>query len=336
MMQLAYPEWLRLEALIEKITSQGITQLPPDEILEFGRLYRQAAAELAFQRAQATDRDRLRYLNDLLGRCYPHVYSAPRHPWPSLRLFFQADFPRAFRRHFHWTLLAFLISMLPGFIGFAVAWHDRAVADQVLSHELLVSSERVAERHDRAHDWMPADTRPAESSFIMTNNVRVTILTFAGGMTAGLLTLFLLGYNGFMLGICAAIVGLHGGKTALNFWAFVAPHGVFELTAIFISGGAGLLLAYAMLNPGEVPRRIALQDAGKESIKLMLGVAAMLVIAGLLEGFFSPLNISEYIKYSVAVIEAVALGCYLLFAGRRLQDERTEHTNRLMIPLPPL
>ena len=332
----AFTEWRRLEELLVIIKDRSIERLAPDEILEFGRLYRQAAAELSYHRTHEADQEQLVYLNDLVGRCYPYVYAAPRRPWPSARRFFCADFPVAFRRHFVWILLAFIISMIPAIIGYIITVNDRAVADEVFSKELLTSSQRVAERHHTAKDWMPLGQRPYMSGFVMQNNLRVTITAFAGGMTAGIVTIIIMITNGLMLGVSAAVVGMDGMATALNFWAFVAPHGVFELTAIFISGGAGLLLAYALLNPGEVPRRIALREAGKEAFKLILGVVSMLVIAGLLEGLFSPMPIKEEIKFTVAGVEAILLFSYFIFAGRRKQQEQGTPHGKLMTPLPPI
>lgn len=316
-MNAAYPEWGQLEEMLQAIKGRGIERLKAAEILEFGRQYRRAAAELSYHRTHQVDLARLTYLNDLVSRCYPFVYASPRRPWPSARRFFAADFPRTFRRQGWWILLAFAISLIATLLGWGITLRDRALADQVLPAELLTSSDQVSERHHTRQDWLPLLERAPTSGFIITNNIRVAILAFAGGMTAGILTIVLMVYNGFMLGIVGAVVGMDGAKTTLNFWAFVAPHGVFELTAIFISAGAGLVLAWALVNPGLLPRRIALREAGKEAVKLLLGVAAMLVVAGLIEGFFSPQNIPEKLKLTVAAVEAVLLCAYLALAGRR-------------------
>lgn len=335
----SYPEWKRLVDLLEIISAQGFDRLEAEEIIEFGKLYRRAAAELSFHRTHEADPMRVAFLNDLLGRCYPYVYTAPRKPWPSVVRFFTTDFPQAVRRNFGWILLATIISLIPTFISYWLTWHDRAIANQVLPAELMGMLEGLAQRHHTPHEWMKALERPQAASFIMTNNIRIAILAFAGGMTAGLLTISLLLYNGVMLGVVAAAVGLDGPATALNFWAFVAPHGVLELPAIFISGGAGLIIAYAILNPGPHPRRVALRKAGAEALKLMLGVAAMLVVAGCIEGFFSPLNIREEIKLTVATVEAGLALSYFILAGRGKVKEETSAKHpfgELITPLPPV
>lgn len=314
-----FPEWNRLEQLLDAIKQRGVARLPAEEIIEFGQLYRRAAAELSLNQTHEANIERLNYLNDLVGRCYPHVYTAKRSPLPSVLRFFTSDFPRTLRRYSLFLLLATAISLLPAIIGFAITQHDRAIADQVLPADLLESSQAVAQRHHKKQDWLPKEERPTASSAIMTNNIRVSIGAFAGGMTAGIVTILMLIYNGLMLGIVAAAVYQDGFATAWNFWAFVAPHGVIELTAIFIAGAAGLMLAWAIINPGELPRRLAIREMGKPAITLVLGVASMLVVAGLIEGFFSPMNIAEEIKYLVAAVEGLLLLSYIMLAGRKTE-----------------
>lgn len=325
-----------MQEILETIKSEGFARLDADEVIEFGKLYRRATAELSFHRTHEADPARVTFLNELLGQCYPFIYVAPRHPWPSFARFFTNDYPRALRRHAGWIWLAFLLSMVAALIGFMLTWHDRALADQVLPPELMAMLDPVVARHHTPNDWLKAIERAPNASLIMTNNIKVTIIAFAGGMTAGLLTIFLMIYNGVMLGVIAAALALDGPATSLNFWAFAAPHGVIELTAIFISGGAGLLLGYAIVNPGPYTRRVALRQAGAEALKLMLGVAAMLVMAGIIEAFFSPLNIPEHIKLTVASVEAVLLFGYFALAGRHASEEPEPAFGTLMAPLPPV
>lgn len=338
-MSVPYQEWQRLADLLAAVKVGGFAKLESAEILEFGRQYRRAAAELSFQRSRQVDPERVIFLNDLVGECYPFIYVSPRRPWPSISKFYLQEFPRAIRQHFIWVLIAFMVSMIPAVVGAVLVSRDRAVARQVLPGQLLDGTETQNERHRKSTDWMPADTRPSVAAFIITNNIKVCILTFAGGILAGVVTILLLISNGLMLGIVGAGVALDGGVTSTNFWAFVAPHGVFELTAIFISGGAGLLLGYALLNPGNVPRRVALIESGKEALKLMLGVASMLVIAGFIESFFSPIEptyMPSEIKFIVAGIEAVLLSSYFIFVGRKAKSKDEKPFGELLTPLPPM
>jgi uncharacterized membrane protein SpoIIM required for sporulation len=148
--------------------------------------------------------------------------------------------------------------------------------------------------------------KPIASSAIMTNNLSVAFTTFAMGITAGLGTVYLLFFNGLLLGVIATACWLN--QMSLQLWSFVAPHGVLELPSIFIAGGAGLRMAHGILFPGFLSRRDSLQAAGAEAIQLLLGTIPMLVIAGIIEAFISPTSESALLKFSIAS------GLFLLFA----------------------
>ena len=162
------------------------------------------------------------------------------------------------------------------------------------------------------------------SSMIMQNNIRVAAVAFATGILAGIGTFLMLFYNGLMLGVVGALIAAHGGEVQMGFWSFVAPHGVIELTAIFIAGGAGLMLGWAVLNPGEYSRRDAVKLAGREATKLMIGVAAMLVVAGVIEGFFSPSMTPDRVKLIVAAMIGTSEYYYLFMSGRG-SEKKTDH-----------
>ena len=150
---------------------------------------------------------------------------------------------------------------------------------------------------------------PAISSFIMVNNIRVSLMAVAMGMTAGLGTFFVLMQNGLLIGALAGVAT--NVKVDLLFWAVILPHGVLELTAICIAGGAGLVLARAIYAPGDLPRRDALRIAGGEAARLLAGVAMMLIVAGLIEGFITPQAIHPLLKLAFALLTSVLLVAYL-------------------------
>jgi uncharacterized membrane protein SpoIIM required for sporulation len=152
------------------------------------------------------------------------------------------------------------------------------------------------------------------ASRIMTNNIQVTIYTFAFGAMFGVGTLFFLAYNGANIGSVLALTYRAGFGHDLV--TFMAGHGVIELSCIFIAGGAGLLIGSALIMPGDLSRADALKTRGKDAIRLMMGVAVLLVLAGVIEGFISPAPIDPRIKFSIAAITGIALYSYLLFAGR--------------------
>ncbi len=152
----------------------------------------------------------------------------------------------------------------------------------------------------------------------MTNNIKVSLLAFGGGFTFGAFTTYVLLYNGAMLGEFAV---KHSTKTAgLKFWSIILPHGIIELTAIMISGGAGLILGWALVAPKNLSRLNSLRKASREALPLMGGVVAMLVVAGCIEGYFSPSNASATAKLIFAGFTAIVLIVYFGFAGRDLRD----------------
>lgn len=281
---------------------------------------------MARARASGLDPRQIEYLNALVGRAYAHVYTAETHGGASIVAFFARDFPRSVRHCAVFIGVAFAIFLLAALIGLVATYRDGDAPNALLGPEWSASLQAIAERHAGRKDWLPGEIRPIAASGIMTNNIMVSILAFSSGVLGCVPTLLILFYNGLILGAVTAAVDRH--NVALGFWGFVAPHGIIELPAIFIAGGAGLLLGYALINPGDVPRRVALRQAGGEAIKLVMGVAAMLVVAGVIEGFFSPALIPEPFKFSLAAALGAALAAYLTLAGREVPGARPgeEHT----------
>jgi uncharacterized membrane protein SpoIIM required for sporulation len=164
-------------------------------------------------------------------------------------------------------------------------------------------------------DWTQAinQANPTMTTGIQTNNITVTFMAFGGGVFAGLGTLFALVYNGLLFGMVMGLCVKH------QFWAipvFVSGHGVIELTAIFMAGGAGFLIGKALLIPGDMRRIDALVTNGLLAIKLMLGTIPMLLVAGLIEGFISPAPIAPVYKLSVSLLTAFLLVFYFVGVGR--------------------
>src|SRR6185436_1952391 len=145
------------------------------------------------------------------------------------------------------------------------------------------------------------------------------IYTFAFGALLGIGTIFYLAFNGANIASVLALTYRAGfGNDLLT---FMVGHGVIELSCIFMAGGAGLLIGSALLMPGDLSRADALKSRGKEAVRLMMGVAVLLVVAGIIEGFISPAPIPAAIKYGIAAITGIALYLYLLLAGREAETE---------------
>jgi uncharacterized membrane protein SpoIIM required for sporulation len=316
------PNWERLTALLDRSKMSGLAALSAEELSELGRLYRGATSDLAVARRDFANHRVVYYLNDLVARAHAAVYQGRAARGRGLLQFFAATFPRTFRATWGYTFAAFLMFLLPALVSFTIAYRDPS-AGAVLFPEL---DARIRDIRDK-HEWWKAineEGRAASSSLIMTNNIRVAILAFAGGVLLGALTLVVLAQNGLMLGAISGAA--HALGFAGNLWGFVAAHGVIELSVIFISGGAGLQLGWSVIRPGLLTRRAALTLAARRAAQLLLGCIPLLVIAGAIEGFVSPSDLPLGAKLAVSFTSGVLLYGYLLLAGR----ERTPGRRRLL------
>ncbi len=303
------PRWQRLEALVEALEQEKGGRLAGRQLLEVGRLYREATSDLArlqtFRKEGMPPEDLEVYLNHLVARAYGQIYRSPPAGFGSLRIFLGSTFPKTFQDTAPWTLLAMGI-FLAGFIyGFAATLTDDSFIP-------LIVPSRLIQQVEEGKVWFDSilAVSPLASSMIMTNNISVTFLAFASGMTFGLGTIYMMAFNGLLVGTLAGLCHTHGLDGA--FWSFVLPHGVIELTAIFIGGGGGLLLGSALLSPGDLPRKEALIVKGRKAVRLVLGCIPLLVTAGIVEGFFSPAPLPAWLKFSVAALLLALLFRYLL------------------------
>ena len=149
---------------------------------------------------------------------------------------------------------------------------------------------------------------------IVTNNVKVAIIAFAGSVTFGLLTVYIIAFNGLMLGGMGALFTNAGFGS--DYWATIAPHGIIELTAIQTAGAAGLLIAAGAVYPGRRRRRHLIVANAKRAGTLIIGVASMLIVAGAIEGFVSPQRLSASVRVAVGLFTAVLMILYFGGAGR--------------------
>ena len=305
--------WDRLAALVDRAAAHGVRALPPSEIDELALTYRAATSDLAIARARGEDPVILDHLNRLTGRAHAVVYVATAHSgWNRVRAFLTRDFPREVRRS--WAPIAFCtaITVVSALVAYASVWNDPANAHALLPGMPLPPVTKAL--HDSNFGFDRAYS-PEVASEIVTNNVRVAAIAFAGGITAGLLTGWIILTNGLMVGVLGALYQKAGFGP--DFWATIAPHGVIELSAIQIAGGAGLLLAAGYLRPGRARRADAMVRAARRAATLVIGVTLLLCVAGTIEGFISPQRLSIPVRGTFGAITAIALLTYLLGAGSK-------------------
>lgn len=303
--------WQRLEELLKLLDRSSMRRLHREEVRELGRIYRRTASDLAIARAESRDPRLINYLNSLVIRAHGRIYQADAQGGSRIRNFFARELPQTFRRTWRFTALAFGVFALFSVIGFLGTKYDPEFSELVG----VPAGFREMFIETKTHWWEDLnEANQVGASSIFTHNIQVTIYTFAFGALLGVGTLFYLAYNGAVIASVVSLTYRAGFGNELI--TFMVGHGVIELSCIFMAGGAGLLIGTALLMPGDLSRADALKSRGKDAVRLMMGVAVLLVIAGIIEGFISPAPIPAAIKYSVAAITGISLYSYLLLAGR--------------------
>ena len=269
----------------------GLRSLPEQEVSEFVAHYRELTTDLARLTTAARGReiDALFYLSRLVAGGHNLLYRQRALLASSVFEYVARTIPREIRRSARPILLAGLLFFGPMAAMWAVIAANPAVAAEVLSPAMLDRAEQAVNRSraDAGYIDDPQVFRPVFASGIVANNIQVTFAVFAFGMAAGAGTLLLLFTNGLMIGALAGLYQAYGVLELLI--KFVAPHGVLELTAITIAGGAGFLVGSAILLPGPLTRAEALVRKGRRAIRLIAGSTLMLIPAGIIEGLISPI-----------------------------------------------
>jgi uncharacterized membrane protein SpoIIM required for sporulation/uncharacterized RDD family membrane protein YckC len=311
------PRWARFAASLATAQKGGLSRLGEDGVREFVREYRDLTADLARLRTAARGREAAEvfYLNRLASSAHNLLYRRKSVSPADLLTFLFVDVPREIRASAVPVLLAALLLFGPATIAYTAVVTHPEVAPTLVPPSMLDRAEDGVRRARNGEGYIndPQLFRPLMASQIIANNVQVAIAAFAFGMTAGVFTLFILVTNGVSLGAISGLYASKGIGTLLL--AFVAPHGVLELTAICFAGGAGLLLASAMILPGARTRRAAMVENGKRAIRLFSGATFLLLVAGTLEGLVSPIEWWPIEgKLAVSGVTAVLLYAYLRLA----------------------
>ncbi|MEO1134433.1 MAG: stage II sporulation protein M, partial [Cyanobacteria bacterium J06639_1] len=243
------PSWQQLEALLQKVEKKGLKSLSARNIEQMASLYRSVSADLARAQTQNASQTLVRELQNLTSRSYSQIYQGSRRQeWRSLGRFYRWGLPQVVQETWPYWGLATAMFLFGSAVGWWYSWRDPSFVTLVTSPE-LVSTVR-----DDGELWMGSilGYEPLASSYITINNLSVCFRAIAGGITGGLFTAFILVFNGLLIGSVSTLVAQH--NLAVPFWGFVFPHGSLELPAIFLSGGAGLLIGRGLLFPGALSR----------------------------------------------------------------------------------
>jgi len=244
------------------------------------------------------------------------LYSNQKTPWLRIVSFFFNDFPVTVREHKLAFFTSLAMFLLPALIVGTICYFDSTFLYNIMSSENVLEMEQMySEGLDSYGKIRESDTDWMMFGYYIQHNISISFQVFAGGLLAGIGTLFNLFYNGIIIGgISGHLTQFGVGET---FWSFVCGHGSFELTAIVISGQAGLILAAALINPGNASRRERLVHQGRKAAIIVAGTTIMLIIAAFLEAFWSSsTHIEPSVKYMVASILWSAVIGFFIFSGR--------------------
>ncbi|MFL6374978.1 MAG: stage II sporulation protein M [Pyrinomonadaceae bacterium] len=307
--------WQRLEDLLEMMKLTGFRGLSRMEVREFGELYRRAAADLAIARAETRDPKLINYLNSLVIRAHGRIYRAESQGVGLIGHFFAEELPMTFRANWRYMALAFTIFAGFGVFGFVATWINID-----FTHFVALSG-ITTEIQANNHWWesLNRDGNQIGASFIMSNNILVTIKAFAMGALLGVGAFYDLAFEGARLGSIFAACYKLNPPFGNDLASFVIGHGVIELSCIFFCGGAGMMIGYAIIDPGDLTRAQALKKKGMEAARIVIGCACFLVVAGTIEGFLSPSALPAWIKIATGVGTGIAMYSYLLLGGSKEQ-----------------
>jgi uncharacterized membrane protein SpoIIM required for sporulation len=306
------PNWKRLDGLLQQAEKQGIKSLSAAEIKDLASLYRSVSADLARARTNKVGNILTQDLQKLTARGYNQIYQgSQRQEWQQVKEFYLWGLPQVIQDSWVYIAIATGIFILMAMIAWWYGWRDPTFIAVTVPDDIIKTVEEDGEL------WMGSivGVEPLASSSITINNLSVSFAAIAGGITAGIYTMFIMAFNGLSIGAVATLVGKN--NLAYPFWAFVFPHGSLELPAIFLAGAAGLLIGKGMIFPGKYKRIDALKINSTKAAQLLMGIVPMLLMAGTIEGFFSP---SPLIPSPIKYLVGTGIFCLLvLYCLRKKQ-----------------
>lgn len=295
-------EWARLEELT------GRSRLTGAEADEFVERYQQVATHLSVVRGRAPDAQLVAHLSSLLSRARIRSVGTRSTTWRGVVRFFGERFPAAL-----WRLRWWWLGTLAGNVVVVAVMMVWLLDNPVVEQSLLTPAEvdqLVAEDFEGYYSEYAASQFAAQ---VWINNVWVSALCIALGIL-GAPVIWLLFQNLANLAIIGSIMIRH--DHGAHFWGLLLPHGLLELTAVFVAGGVGLRLFWSWIAPGELTRSASLAREGRTAGTVALGLVAVLAVSGLIEGFVTPSSLPTAARVGIGVLAEVAFLAYVVALGR--------------------
>lgn len=309
--------WAEFQELAERAASKGLDSFASRELPDFAARYREVAADLARARTYGVDEATLEHLERLAAAGHNALYRDERGTWRRVWEVLIRECPAAIRQARAYITLACLAFLLPAGAGYLLMREQPDLAVDLLPEVMIQRADAGAERMaaGRRYVDVAVEDRPLMASGIITNNVRVAIACFAGGIFLGVGSLVLLGFNGLLIG---ATAGHFANRGLLGYLLeFILGHGLLELFAIWVAGAAGFLLGRTVVAPGDLSRGDALVLSGRTAVRMVGGAAVLLVVSGLIEGFVSVGGGDVAFRAAASAGSLAFLAAYLLNGGVR-------------------
>lgn len=303
------PSWDRL-AVLAKTARSRPGQLTPSEVDELIGLYQRVSAQLSFARQHFAEPSLTTELNALVASANAAIYRRTSSPTAGLRRFFTVTFPGAVW-HIRWFVAVSALATLAPVLVLGLWLSSNAEALSYAAPE----AQRAAYVDDEFESYYSSEPAGQFATQVLVNNIQVSFLAFGAGVAFGLGTILILIFNGANLGVAWAVF-IDAGQQA-KFWGLIVPHGLLELSAVIIAGGAGMTLGWALVAPGDQSRGGAFTDAARRSVMVVLGLMLAFIVAGIIEGFVTPSGLPTAVRVGIGVAVETAFVAYIVSFGRR-------------------
>ncbi|MGN6677676.1 MAG: stage II sporulation protein M [Streptosporangiaceae bacterium] len=298
-------DWSRLEALTKRRR-----KLSGAEIDEFIRLYQRTATELSALQSAGLDPTLAARLSSLLARSRAVVSGAPSAGWSAVGRFATVSFPAAAYRARWWWLGCAAGSAL---VAVLIGW--RVAGSSALQASLLPRSAAAKLVHHQFRHYYSAHDAQSFAAQVWTNNAFVAALTITFGVLLGIPVLIVLLDNALNVGVIGGLMAAY--HRSGEFWSLILPHGILELSAVFLAAGVGMRLGWTVIDPGHRPRARALAEEGRALITVAVGLVGVLLVSGAIEAFVTPSPLPTWARIGIGVLAEIAFLGYVIVLGRR-------------------
>lgn len=298
-------EWARLDQLTSRRR-----RLSGAEVDELVRLYQRTATQLSALQAAGLDQALAGRLSGQIARSRAAVTGAQSAGWEVVGRFFAISFPAAaYRARWWWLGCALGSAVLAVLVGYRVA-HYPALAASLLPRS---AAENLV--HHQFRHYYSAYDHQSFAAKVWTNNAVVAAETIISGVLLGIPVIWVLFLNALNVGAIGGLMAAHG--LSGEFWGLILPHGMLELSAVFLAAGVGLRLGWTVVDPGPRPRVRALAEEGRSFVTAVIGLACVLLVSGLIEAFVTPSPLPPWARIGIGGVAEAAFLAYVIILGRR-------------------